>query len=194
MAWLSISSALVFLLFYISVINAPVGERLMRADPLAQLLPARTLLSPSPEEQAGAALVREGDAARRGDVASALALWHPEGVIVDTNFTPAVKADDRVWRGTAELKQRYHDEFRQRLYRQLKHNNLRIRADGDEVVIVNDLHAVIEQGESVQRVELPATDRWVLRKVDSEWKIVRLELNRAPRAEEFIEAFRLQGQ
>ncbi|MBI1956528.1 MAG: glycosyltransferase, partial [Acidobacteria bacterium] len=125
-AWLSISSALVFLLFYISVINAPVGERLMRADPLAQLLPARTLLSPSPEEQAGAVLVREGDAARRGDVASALALWHPDGIIVDVNFSPSVEADNRVWRGPAELRQRYLEEFRQRRYRQLQHNNLRI--------------------------------------------------------------------
>ncbi|MBI4458537.1 MAG: glycosyltransferase, partial [Acidobacteria bacterium] len=42
-AWLSIASVVLVILFYIATTRAPVGERLMRADPLAQFLPAHTL-------------------------------------------------------------------------------------------------------------------------------------------------------
>lgn len=50
-------------------------------------------------------------------------------------------------------------------------------------VITNDLQATVEEtgNGSVERVALPQSDRWVLRLVDEKWKIVSLQLNRAPR-------------
>jgi hypothetical protein len=182
--WVAASVALLAGLMYLGLSRAPVGERIMRADPLHQFIGGRTLVVPSAADLAGATLVLEADAARRGDVESALRLWHPSGVIVDANFTPDAPDDDRVWRGAAELRERYSREFRERRYRKLVHGNLRIAVSGDWAVIVNDLDAVFEAGGEVQAVALPQSDRWVLRRWEGQWRLVRLEVNRARRSVE----------
>lgn len=180
--WVTLAATLLSILFYMAVIGAPLGERIQRLDPLAHFLPARSILRPavSPVEESAAVLVREADAARRASPESALELWHPDGVIRDTNFTPDIATDDREWVGRQQIRARYREEFAQRRYQRLRHDNLRVELRGDEVVITNDLFAVYQDGERLREVRLRSSDRWTLRREDGVWRIVSLELNRAP--------------
>jgi hypothetical protein len=174
----AVGATLLSILFYVAVIGAPMRERLMRADPLTQFLPARSILAVSAPEQAAALLIQEADAVRRVHIADALALWHPEGILRDANFTPDVPEDDRVWAGSEQLLARYQDELANRRYRRLVHDNLQIEFHADEVVITNDLLAEFENGDRQHRIQLPSSDRWVLRRYGGQWRIVSLELNR----------------
>lgn len=182
--WVVLGVLIAGALLYYADRRAPVLERVYRADPLQQFVPAPSVLQPNREDLAGAVLVLESDAAQRGDVAAALALWSPDGVIIDHNFTSADPGDDRIWRGLAQLHARYRREFRQRQYVELAHLNLRIKIEGDLATITNDLDAVITDARTgkTERVQLPQSDRWVLRQVDGRWQVQRLEINRAERA------------
>ena len=51
----------------------------------------------------------------------------------------------------------------------------------DEATIVNDLDAVIESNSEAARVKLNKSDRWTLHRINGQWRIVMLEVNRAPR-------------
>lgn len=170
--------------WYVAREQAPIAERLFRADPLNQFVHAPSLMSATPLERAGAVLVAEADVAKRGDLESALALWASDGVVVDENYTPNDPSDDRVWRGAEEVQRRYEDEFRNRRYRSLRHIAPRIEVDRGTAIIVNDLDAVVENvkdGE-LEYVRLSQSDRWTLRLLDGRWKIVTLQVNRAPRS------------
>jgi cellulose synthase/poly-beta-1,6-N-acetylglucosamine synthase-like glycosyltransferase len=175
---LLIIAALVGGVFFIGRQQAPLSERIELADPLNKFLPARSVLRPSEEEQAGAALIQEANDARQGDVAAALKLWDSDGVIVDASDSSVAGASARVWKGLEELKQRYLWEFSERHYESLRHLNLKISVHGNEAVILDDLDAVVETHGEVQHLVLPRTDKWVLRREGADWKIVRLEVNR----------------
>lgn len=169
-------------LFWIAVLLAPSIERVWRSDPLNEFITAPSLLPPTSEAVVGQQLVREADAARRQDIDTALALWDSDGVIRDHGFTPDVPDDDHVWRGRAEIRQRYQQEFELRRYRRIRHLNLTVTFHGDdEATIVNDLDALIETPRGTSRVLLTNTDRWTLRRQADGWRIVSLDVNRAPR-------------
>jgi hypothetical protein len=169
-------------LFWMAVLSAPSLERVWRADPLEEFVVARTLVTPHPAETVGAQLVREAEAARRQDLSAALALWDSHGVIKDAMFTPDVPDDDRLWTGSDGIRARYEQEFRLRHYRELRHLNLVVTFHGsDEATIVNDLDAVIESNSEAARVKLNKSDRWTLHRINGQWRIVMLEVNRAPR-------------
>jgi cellulose synthase/poly-beta-1,6-N-acetylglucosamine synthase-like glycosyltransferase len=167
-------------LFYVAVLFAPTVEQIWRSDPLGRLIPARTLLPPRSTEAAAAALIREADAVQRQDLQAALALWDPKGVIKDDRFTPDIPDDDRVWRGMDGIRQRYTEEFQQRHYRKLSHQDLVITlVTPDKAIIVNDLDAVIDADDRSDHVRLDKTDRWTLIRDGGQWRIVMLESNRA---------------
>jgi hypothetical protein len=169
-------------LFWMAVLSAPSLERVWRADPLEEFVVARTLVTPLAAETVGAQLVREAEAARRQDLSAALALWDSQGVIKDAMFTPDVPDDDRLWTGSDGIRARYEQEFRLRHYRELRHLNLTVTFHGDdEATIVNDLDAVIEGNSEAARVKLNKSDRWTLRRMNGQWRIVMLEVNRAVR-------------
>lgn len=174
---------LAFLLYVALQRQSPV-ERVFRADPLGQFVPAPSLLPSAPQERAAALLVAESEAARRGDVEHAVALWASDGVIVDRNGTPDDTSDDRVWRGREGVRQRYVEEFRQRDYVALRHLNLQARTEGSHIVITNDLDAVFRRigSGALEQVRRPASDLWEMREIDGRWMIARLEVNRAPGA------------
>jgi hypothetical protein len=179
-------------LFWVAVLVAPSLERVWQADPLDDFISARTLLPPSPEAIVGRQLVREADAARRQDLKTALALWDPQGEIRDYAFTPDLPEDDHVWLGGEAIRRRYEEEFRLRRYRQLRHLNLDVTFRGDdEATIVNDLDATIETDQQAARVLLNRTDRWTFRRTGEEWRIVKLEVNRARRSPDEGTATRL---
>jgi cellulose synthase/poly-beta-1,6-N-acetylglucosamine synthase-like glycosyltransferase len=170
-------------LLYLATEQAPVMERVFRADPLHQFIAPTSVAGTSRAEQAGAVLVAESEATRHGDVETALALWYPEGVIVDENFSPGDARMYRFWRGPEGLRNRYDNEFRMRRYLDLRHLNLDIKVNGDEAIIVNDLDAVVQTkgATHARRVHLPQSDRWILRYIEGRWQIVSLEVNRAPK-------------
>lgn len=170
-------------LSYLAVIYQPPAEKLFRADPLHQFLPAASLIPPTLEERAAAVLVAEAAATKTTDLDRALALWAPDAVIVDKNFTPDAPDDDRVWRGRDAVRERYVREFRERDYVSLQHLNLDIRVEGGRAVIMNDLDAMIRRGSAgrLEQVKLPRADRWELRESEEGWQIVKLEVNRTPR-------------
>jgi len=169
-------------LFWVAVVFAPSMERIWRTDPLDTFLTSPALLPPSPESLVARQLVREAEAARRHDVDTALALWDPHGVIHDYAFTPDRTDDDRIWIGLGQVRQRYEDELQARRYRRLRHLNLAVTFDGDDqATIVNDLDAVIESDRQAAHVRLTRSDRWRLRRVNGDWRIVQLEINRTPR-------------
>jgi cellulose synthase/poly-beta-1,6-N-acetylglucosamine synthase-like glycosyltransferase len=175
------ASALFASLFLVSVLLAPTLERVWQADPLDEFIAAKTLLPPTAESGVARALVREAEAARRQDVETAVALWDRDGVIRDDAFTPDVTDDDQVWRGTAQIRQRYEREFTLRRYRRLRHLNLTVTFNPDDTAtIVNDLDALIDTDDGAAQVSLPKSDRWTLRKTPDGWRIVALEVNRAP--------------
>jgi cellulose synthase/poly-beta-1,6-N-acetylglucosamine synthase-like glycosyltransferase len=169
--------------FYLGRKYAPPSERIELADPLKRFLPAGSVLRPSEEELAGAALVQEADAAQHGNVNAALSLWAPDGVIIDVSDSLQLDEPSHVWRGMDQLKQRYLWEFEERHYESLRHLNLRIAVHGDEAVILDDLDAVVETYGKTEHLHLPRTDKWVLRREGTDWKIERLEVNRALRAD-----------
>jgi cellulose synthase/poly-beta-1,6-N-acetylglucosamine synthase-like glycosyltransferase/ketosteroid isomerase-like protein len=170
-------------IFFLAVMHQPPTEKLFRADPLHQFLPAASLIPPTLEERAAAVLVSEAAAAKTTDIDMALTLWAPDAVIVDENFTPGQPEDDRVWQGQRAVRERYVREFRERDYVSLQHLNLDIRVEGNRAVIMNDLDASIRHGPSgrLEQVKLPRSDRWELRESDGRWQIVKLEVNRTPR-------------
>ncbi|CAN5650358.1 hypothetical protein BH23ACI1_BH23ACI1_30620 [soil metagenome] len=175
---MALSGALAFL-FYVALRSAPTLERVMRTDPLGQHTLMSSLVRPSVTGRAGGVLVREADAIRRGDMESILRLWHPEGRIHDSNFTPHRTDDDRHWVGLAEVRDRYESELAVRTYVRLRHRNLQIELAGDRAYIQNDLDAVIRTPTGSYAVRLPRTDRWTLIRHGNEWRILQLELNRA---------------
>jgi hypothetical protein len=168
-------------LFSVAVLFAPTLEQIWRLDPLGYFLPLETLLPSQGGNGAAAQLVREANAVQRQDIETAVGLWDPQGVIRDDRFTPDVQDDDHVWSGIDGVRQRYQDEFRLRRYRGLNHQDLAVTLVGpDKAIIVNDLDAVIETASGTEHVRLPRTDRWTLIREQGRWRIVMLEINRAP--------------
>jgi glycosyl transferase family 2/SnoaL-like protein len=167
-------------LFYIGRRRAPLIERVHAVDPLHQYIPAVSLNRASdPVTISAAVLVNEAEAARLGDVEAALRLWSPQGTVIDADFKPRPGPGDRTWTGIEQIRERYVREFEQRHYESLRHLNLNVEVFPDEIVITNDLSAVFESENTIQHIQLPRKDRWVLRRVGNDWKIVRLEVNLA---------------
>jgi hypothetical protein len=87
-----------------------------------------------------------------------------------------------VWQGLDGIRQRYEQEFDLRRYRRLRHLNLAVTFRSDnEATVVNDLDALIETNQGIAHVALNRTDRWTLHRNADEWRIVKLEVNRATR-------------
>lgn len=167
-------------LFFVGRERAPLLERVQWADPQRQFIPTRSLIAkPDPAAQIVAVVLEEADAARRGDVGRALQLWAADGTIVDAAQTGVLDGSDRVWSGAAQLRARYVREFQQRRYESLQHLNIRVAIDGDTAIVTSDLSAAFWSGTTFQRVKLRDNDRWTLRRDAGQWRIVRLEVNRA---------------
>jgi cellulose synthase/poly-beta-1,6-N-acetylglucosamine synthase-like glycosyltransferase/ketosteroid isomerase-like protein len=179
--WLLGGSAAAALIFFLAVQFAPEEERAFRTNPRQRPLLAAELMSELPEAQVKAVIYLESWSALRGDVESAVRLWERDGVLRDANYTPADTADDKAWTGLDAIRERYHDEFRQRRYLKLAHTDASILIEGDHASVVNDLRAEILTLGGIQRVYLSRGDRWTFRKGRDGWKIVELVVNRAPR-------------
>jgi cellulose synthase/poly-beta-1,6-N-acetylglucosamine synthase-like glycosyltransferase len=178
---LVLALAVVVALFYMGRRRAPLIERVHAVDPLQQYIPAASLNQTSdPATVSAAVLVNEAEAAKRGDVEAALRLWSPQGTIVDADFKPEPAPGDKTWTGVEQVRARYVSEFAQRHYESLRHLNLNVKVSPDEIVITNDLSAVFESENTTQHIQLPRKDRWIVRRVGDDWRIVRLEVNLAP--------------
>ena len=185
--WVVAISGLLVGLFIMALWSAPLMEQIFRKDPLREFVFTSSLTSnvrrEPPESAAGTLLLREAESVIRRDVDAILKLWHPDGIIQDHNFTPGLDFDDSYWRGPTEIRNRYTAELAARSYLKLKHRNLVVNVADGRAVIENDLLADVETGSGRYEIELPMSDRWTLDRGTGEWRIVRLELNRAAGAE-----------
>jgi cellulose synthase/poly-beta-1,6-N-acetylglucosamine synthase-like glycosyltransferase len=169
------------LVFYLGISFAPEEERIFSTNPEHLSFLPEGLMNPPPETLIKAVQYFEKRAALQGDVDAALALWDPQGVIRDENYTPSDPADDRVWVGLEGVRRRYTEEFAARRYLSLAHTDASVIIEGDRAVIVNDLQALIETPAGIQRVFLSRGDRWTLTRGEKGWRISELIVNRAPR-------------
>lgn len=168
-------------LFYASVTNAPEQEVVFRANPLERALVPHELISNPPDVIAKAKIFLEESAAIAKDIDAILKLWDVNGVIRDAQFTLNDPADDQVWQGLDRIKARYREEFSARTYLALEHKIVSTIAEEKEVVIVNDLSATLLNNGKKQKIFLAKGDQWTLRKIDGQWKITELVINRAMR-------------
>ncbi len=173
--------ALGALVFYIAVSVAPEEERIFSTNPERLAFIPQALMQAPPETLIKAVQFFEQEAALGGNVDAALALWDPQGVVRDENYTPSDPTDDRVWRGPDGVRQRYTEEFAKRRYLSLAHTDASVIIEGDRAVVVNDLKAVIETPNGIQTVFLSRGDRWTLTRGEKGWRISELVVNRAPR-------------
>lgn len=177
-------TALVFViggLYYVSIEQAPEKEIALRGHPASAALVPHRLIPSTAETRARGLIFVEERASRREDLVKILSLWLPDGHIRDANYTPDDPSDDRSWRGLAQIRQRYRQEFTDRTYISLRHLNLDARIDDKRAVIVNDLDAVIRTNGKRQQVHLPGSDRWELEFTDDQWRIRSLVVNNTSR-------------
>jgi len=168
-------------LFSVAVRLAPDEERVFRTNPTRiPFLPA-AMMATDPGTQVKATLYMEEQAALRGSAEAALALWEPDGVIRDANYTPADSSDDRIWSGREGILERYVKEFARHRYLSLAHTSASVVIEKDRAVVVNDLRAELATSDGVQFVFLAKGDRWVFHRTPDGWKIAELTVNRAPR-------------
>jgi len=169
------------MLYYFSVKLAPEAEVITRANPFNRPLISHQLINNSPEVLVKARIFMEEESALSKNIDQALALWAPDGVLRDANYTPNDPSDDRVWRGRGEIRERYQREYALRSYVSLHHTDISTVFEESNAVIINDLSADLIMNGKKQRVFLSKGDRWVFRLIKGEWKIVELTVNRTPR-------------
>lgn len=172
----------IFILFYyVSIHNAPDREIAFRTNPLDNPLLPHNLVNSAPNDYVKAMILIEETAAISKDVNKALALWHPDGVVRDANYTIDDYSDDKVWTGIDQVRRRYQEEFRARTYYKLAHKNISVFIEGNKAVVINDLSAELESDGIKQIVHLAKGDRWELTKIGNEWRITSLTFNRVLR-------------
>jgi len=135
---------------------------------------------PAPE-QVKATIYLEKEAALAGNVDKAVTLWSPNGSVRDANNTADDTSDDHVWAGAGAVRRRYEQEFAHHKYLDLRHVDASVVISGDTATVVNDLYATIETPSGLQHVFLSKGDRWRLVREQEGWRILDLEVNRAPR-------------
>jgi cellulose synthase/poly-beta-1,6-N-acetylglucosamine synthase-like glycosyltransferase len=171
----------IVLLYYFAVEYAPDTEVVFRTNPLQQPFIHHHLINNPPSVQVKSRIFLEEHSALTKDIDQVLKLWDPNGVLRDANFTPNDQSDDKVWRGLAQIRQRYQEEYRQRDYIRLKHKDIATILEKDSAVVVNDLAADFIMDGKEQKVYLSGDDRWDLRLINGQWKIVSLTVNLTPR-------------
>lgn len=174
--------AMFFVFLYAQAVNnASEAELIEVLKRSAKKEPGYGLIRGKSKMEIKTRVLMEEDASLNGDVDYALALWSPDGVIVDLNNTPDNPSDDQVWEGLEAIRKRYVEEYAERKYLSLLHSDVSITIEGDEAVMINGLSAIIQTKAGVKEVNLATTDKWVFKKKGDEWKIVRLEINRMPK-------------
>jgi len=162
-----------------------VATRSSELERVYSILPERAylphLIQQPPAIVIKALILQEAQAALRGDVERALALWSREGTIRDLNFTPEDPRDDQVWQGREAIRRRYQAEFAQRTYLRLAHRAIAATVEGETARADNDLEALIQTPRGTEQVLRRRSDRWTFRQEAGEWKILSLAVNRSLR-------------
>ena len=149
---------------------APAPGLIEMLAPTATAQPAAT----TPEDLAGRVVASEAEAVRQQDVDALAALWLEEGTVVDANHTAGNAADDRLWSGWAEVRQRYvADVFP---YASEPVAVPRPRQADPIVTITGEQAEVLVPGPDGRTTQ----DRWLLRRQDGRWAIAGLTFNLAP--------------
>ncbi len=168
------------LLLWVAARSLPEMGRIFSIIPDYSYIPQpyiTKIVKTPPAMEIKAKIYEEGDIALRGDIDEAASLWSPQGFIYDVNLTPDDPSDDYIWRGKEGIRQRYQEEFAQRIYESLAHKAISVVVEGDTARAENDLYAVIKTERGTENVLLRKSDKWTFKKEGSEWKITGLIVN-----------------
>jgi hypothetical protein len=127
-----------------------------------------------PDAAALAAVDAEAEAVRQQDIDALAALWLPSGSAVDAAHSPDDASDDRAWLGWEAVRNRYVTE----VFPYVAEPVLlpRARAVVPVVRVSNDEAEVLVPGVDGKTTQ----DRWRLRRVDGQWRILSLTYNLTP--------------
>lgn len=178
--WIGAALVLLATMLLASLSGAPGFHRMLQTFSVAPLAAAPSRQGIARDTAIPAitnVLAREAASVSRADIDGALALWTADGVLEDQRGT-VDPSDDRRWDGKEGLRARYVEELQLRHYRELRHTQPHIHVNGDRAVVVNGLRAVVDENGLSREIDLDASDRWTLVRVNRRWKIERLEVNR----------------
>jgi hypothetical protein len=117
-------------------------------------------------------LGKEGHHVVAQDIDALMALWGPEGQVVDANHTPNTEDDDQVWQGAEAIRTRYVHHVFPGAPASITPADLSISVVGNRAVVTSTTRI---DGETAA-----AGDRWILEKVDSCWQLKELRFNLEP--------------
>lgn len=126
--------------------------------------------TPATDEEAIMQLVNaEAEGVVSQDIDRLMEIWSPEGVVTDANHTPDNPADDRVWRGIAEIRERYVNEIFPSAPGSVTHPDVQLTIEGNSGVAISTSAIGIDHA--------PGGDRWTFAKENGRWRITALTFN-----------------
>jgi ketosteroid isomerase-like protein len=128
----------------------------------------------TPEEAVLAVVADEAEAVRRQDLDALAQLWLDDAVVTDARHTPDDPADDVVWRGWEQVRDRYHSDVFP--YAEEPALVPRPRISVASAAIDGETAEVLVPGPDGRTTQ----DRWELRRRGDGWAIVALTFNLAP--------------
>ena len=117
-----------------------------------------------------AVLNAEGQFVAEKNIDALMNLWAADGVVSDAMHTPDNPADDRHWRGSDAIRQRYVYRVFPGAPAESQQKSLEIAVSGAQAVVTGTTRI----GDEVS----PGGDRWELQKKNNCWLILTLEYNR----------------
>ena len=116
-----------------------------------------------------AVLTAEGTFVAQKDISALMNLWVVDGVVSDAMHTPNDPADDRRWRGTDAIRQRYVYLVFPNAPADTPAKNYAIDIDGGQAIVTGTTRI----GDEVS----PGGDRWELKNDNGCWVIQSLTFN-----------------
>jgi len=123
---------------------------------------------------ARAAVAAETEAVRQQDIDVLAAIWLPDGSATDAAHSPDNASDDRAWQGWEAVRARYVTDVFPYVAEPVL--SPRARVIEPVVTVTGDEAVVLVPGPDGKTTQ----DRWVLRKVDGNWRIASLTFNLTP--------------
>lgn len=119
-----------------------------------------------------ATLVAEGTFVARKNIDALMDLWAADAIVTDAGHTPDNPADDRHWRGTDAIRQRY-------AYRVFPNAPADVPPKAFDIAISGDT-AVITGTTRIGDEVSPGGDLWTVRRQSGCWVLQSLTYNREP--------------
>jgi ketosteroid isomerase-like protein len=103
------------------------------------------------------------------DIDRLMEIWAEDGVVTDANYTPDNPADDRVWRGIGEIRERYVNEIFPSAPSSVTHPDVELSIEGNSATATTTSTIGIDHA--------PGGDLWTFARMDGRWVITSLTFN-----------------